>query len=274
MESTGDTSVEPPADAEVHRRLVYGDESALAEVYAAYGGLVRRVAVCVTRSAAAAEGVAQEVFAHLWSRPYSFDAGRGSLRTWLSLLAHRRAVDWVRSETRHRKAAADDSALQAIPDAAPGPDETVVDRELPPAALRARRTPAAPARGRTPRLLRRPHLPAGRRGAKRVRGSAGTPPRRPARTLAAPAKGPGSSSPTLGFARAGGPHRGPSSGTPRARTGCDTSRCRGGRGNAPALPRTRSGIPEGTAKTRLRSALRALAETLADPPDPALERGA
>ncbi len=34
------------------------------------------------------------------------------------------------------------------------------------------------------------------------------------------------------------------------------------------------GIPEGTAKTRLRTALRTLAETLADPPDPALERGA
>ncbi|KUL26776.1 RNA polymerase sigma factor [Streptomyces regalis] len=106
VESTGETSVQLPADAEVYRRLVYGDASAPAEVYAAYGGLVRRVAVRVTRSAAAAEDVAQEVF------------------------AHRRAVDWVRGEARHRKdAGADDSALQAIPDAGPGPDETVVDRE-------------------------------------------------------------------------------------------------------------------------------------------------
>ncbi|TXS45553.1 RNA polymerase subunit sigma, partial [Streptomyces sp. uw30] len=81
MESTGGTSAPPPADAEVHRRLVYGDESALAEVYATYGGLVRRVAVRVTRSPAAAEDVAQEVFAHLWGRPYTYDARRGSLRT-------------------------------------------------------------------------------------------------------------------------------------------------------------------------------------------------
>ncbi|MGW3650661.1 RNA polymerase sigma factor [Streptomyces sp. NPDC000878] len=133
VESTPDRtvrSVRPPADAELHRRLVYGDESALAEAYTAYGGLVRAVAARVTHSTAAAEDVAQEVFAQLWTRPYAFDARRGSLRTWLSMLAHRRAVDWVRSEARHRKdARADDSALHAIPDASPGPDETVVHRE-------------------------------------------------------------------------------------------------------------------------------------------------
>ncbi|MFC5214912.1 RNA polymerase sigma factor [Streptomyces coerulescens] len=201
MESTGGTSAPPPADAEVHRRLVYGDESALAEVYTAYGGLVRRIAVRVTRSPAAAEDVAQEVFAHLWSRPYTFDAGRGSLRTWLSLLAHRRAVDWVRSEARHRKdAGADDSALQAIPDAGPGPDETVVDRE------RSLLLHSALA-----------ELPQPQREVVHLAYFAGRTYRQAAVEL---------------------------------------------------------GIPEGTAKTRLRSALRSLAETLAEPPDPALERGA
>jgi RNA polymerase sigma-70 factor, ECF subfamily len=201
VESTGGTSAPPPADAEVHRRLVYGDESALAEVYTAYGGLVRRIAVRVTRSPAAAEDVAQEVFAHLWSRPYTFDARRGSLRTWLSLLAHRRAVDWVRSEARHRKdAGADDSALQAIPDAGPGPDETVVDRE------RSLLLHSALA-----------ELPQPQREVVHLAYFAGRTYRQAAVEL---------------------------------------------------------GIPEGTAKTRLRSALRSLAETLAEPPDPALERGA
>jgi DNA-directed RNA polymerase specialized sigma24 family protein len=69
VESTGGTtSVQQPADAELHRRLVYGDESALTEAYGMYGGVVRAVAVRVTRSGAAAEDVAQEVFAQLWSR--------------------------------------------------------------------------------------------------------------------------------------------------------------------------------------------------------------
>ncbi|MFI6010713.1 RNA polymerase sigma factor [Streptomyces sp. NPDC051243] len=201
VESTGDTSGRPLADAEVHRRLVYGDESALAEVYAEYGGLVRRVAVRVTRSPGGAEDVAQEVFAQLWSRPYAFDPHRGTLRTWLSVLAHRRAVDWVRSEARHRKdAGSDDSALQAIPDAGPGPDETVVDRE------RSLLLHSALA-----------ELPQQQREVVHLAYFAGRTYRQAAVEL---------------------------------------------------------GIPEGTAKTRLRTALRSLAETLADPPDPALERGA
>ncbi|MBO1335237.1 RNA polymerase sigma factor [Streptomyces sp. VRA16 Mangrove soil] len=118
------------SDAELHRRLIYGDETALTEVYDAYGGLVRHVAARVTRTTGAADDVAQEVFAQLWARPYAFDARRGTLRTWLGMLAHRRAVDWVRSEARHRKAgAADDEVLHAIPAEEPGPDERVVDRE-------------------------------------------------------------------------------------------------------------------------------------------------
>ncbi|MFK4067710.1 RNA polymerase sigma factor [Streptomyces sp. NPDC029674] len=120
----------PSADADLHRRLVYGDEAALAEVYAAYGVLVHRVATRVTRDHTAAEDVAQEVFAHLWSRPYAFDARRGSLRGWLSMLAHRRAVDWVRGEERHRKAAhADEAGLRAVPAASPAPDEAILEQE-------------------------------------------------------------------------------------------------------------------------------------------------
>lgn len=204
MESTGSTPPQPPADAALHRRLVYGDESALAEAYGTYGALVRRVAVRVTRSAAAAEDVAQEVFAQLWSRPYAFDADRGSLRTWLSVLAHRRAVDWVRSEARHRKdTRTDDSALLAIPDAAPGPDETVVDRE------RSLLLHSALA-----------ELPEPQREVVHLAYFAGRTYRQAAVEL---------------------------------------------------------GIPEGTAKTRLRTALRTLAASLTDltdPPDHALERGA
>jgi len=198
---TAGPSVRPPADAELHRRLVYGDESALNEAYASYGGLVRSVAVRVTNSPAAAEDVAQEVFAQLWSRPYAFDARRGSMRTWLSMIAHRRAVDWVRGEARHRKAGTDDAVLLAIPDTGPGPDQTVVDRE------RSLLLHTALA-----------ELPLHQREVVHLAYFAGRTYRQAAVEL---------------------------------------------------------GIPEGTAKTRLRSALRKLAATLTDErPDPAPERGA
>ncbi|GGX79091.1 RNA polymerase sigma factor [Streptomyces minutiscleroticus] len=200
VESTAEMSVGPPSDAELHRRLVYGDETALAEAYTAYGALVRRVAARVTRSPGGAEDVAQEVFAQLWSRPYAFDPRRGSLRTWLSMLAHRRAVDWVRSEARHHKdVRADDSALQTIPEPGPGPDEEVVDRE------RSLLLHSALA-----------DLPQPQREVVHLAYFAGRTYRQAAVEL---------------------------------------------------------GIPEGTAKTRLRTALRTLARSLADPPDPAFGRG-
>ena len=50
-----------------------------------------------------AEEVVQDVFVNLWERPGSFDPDRGSVRTWLATLAHRRAVDRVRSSERARR---------------------------------------------------------------------------------------------------------------------------------------------------------------------------
>ncbi|MEV4314404.1 sigma factor [Actinocrispum sp. NPDC049592] len=65
-------------DAEVHRRIVYGDEDALAEVYTSYSRMVFTVALRVIRDPGAAEDVTQDVFAYLWDRPLSFDPGRGT----------------------------------------------------------------------------------------------------------------------------------------------------------------------------------------------------
>ena len=59
-------------------------------------GLARRV----LRDAAMAEEVTQEVFIFLWEHPERFDPARGSMRTWLGLLAHSRSVDRVRVEVR------------------------------------------------------------------------------------------------------------------------------------------------------------------------------
>ncbi|MEU8959668.1 sigma-70 family RNA polymerase sigma factor [Streptomyces sp. NPDC048518] len=111
--SEGSGSEEP--DADLHRRLVYGEEAALAAAHTAYGLLVRAVALRVTRDRAAADEVAREVFAHLWSRPYAFDTRGGSLRVQLSLRAHHRAVDWVRGEERHHKNATDETAPRPAP---------------------------------------------------------------------------------------------------------------------------------------------------------------
>jgi RNA polymerase sigma factor (sigma-70 family) len=83
-------------DVQLRERLVAGDDDALAEAYDRWATLVHTVALRVTNDHAAAEDVTQEVFVYLWQRPETFRPERGGLRTWLCLLARRRALDWNR----------------------------------------------------------------------------------------------------------------------------------------------------------------------------------
>jgi RNA polymerase sigma-70 factor (ECF subfamily) len=77
--------------------VAQGDHEAFEAVYDRSApqvyGLVRRVLL----DAAQAEEVAQEVFLEVWRSAASFDPSRGGAMTWLLTIAHRRAVDRVRS---------------------------------------------------------------------------------------------------------------------------------------------------------------------------------
>jgi RNA polymerase sigma-70 factor (ECF subfamily) len=89
-------------DRSLHQRVVGGDESALGELHERLYPLVHGLALRVTRDRLVAEDIVQEVFVTFWERPLAFDPDRGSLRSWLATIAHRRAVDHVRTEERHR----------------------------------------------------------------------------------------------------------------------------------------------------------------------------
>ena len=99
--------VVPQSDWEhtVCERMLAGDDAALGEIYDQFASFVYGLAFCVIGDARAAEDVSQDVFVGLWQRPASFDPGRGTLRTWLGTLAHRRAVDYVRREEARRRRA-------------------------------------------------------------------------------------------------------------------------------------------------------------------------
>ncbi len=78
-------------------KVARGDEAAFAGVYDRFAtvvyGLVRRV----VRDPAQSEEVTQEVLLEVWRTASRFDPGQGSARSWLMMLAHRRAIDRVRS---------------------------------------------------------------------------------------------------------------------------------------------------------------------------------
>lgn len=101
----------------IRKRLAAGDDSALTELYDQFASFVYGLALRVIGDVRAAEDVTQDVFVSVWERPESFDPERGSLRTWLATLAHRRAVDFVRrEEARRRRDQRDAAATVTTPD--------------------------------------------------------------------------------------------------------------------------------------------------------------
>lgn len=79
-----------------------GDQAAFAALYDRASSAVLGVCVRVVRDRTMAEEVLQEVMVEAWRKAARFDPERGSALAWLTTLAHRRAVDRVRSEQAHR----------------------------------------------------------------------------------------------------------------------------------------------------------------------------
>ncbi len=74
-----------------------GDEDAFARVYDAIAGPVYGLVLRVLRDRSQSEEVAQEVLVEVWRQATRFDPARGSVKGWVLTMAHRRAVDRVRS---------------------------------------------------------------------------------------------------------------------------------------------------------------------------------
>lgn len=74
-----------------------GDQKAFEDLYALVSGPVYGLVRRIVRDPAQSEEVAQEALLELWRSAARFDPRRGSALSWILTLAHRRAVDRVRS---------------------------------------------------------------------------------------------------------------------------------------------------------------------------------
>ncbi|CAL9666696.1 sigma-70 family RNA polymerase sigma factor [Streptomyces sp. enrichment culture] len=79
------------------REVALGDQDSFAAVYDAVAGSVLGVARAVLRDQAQSEEVAQEVLVEVWRTAPRYRPERGTVINWILTLAHRRAVDRVRS---------------------------------------------------------------------------------------------------------------------------------------------------------------------------------
>ncbi|MGW1538437.1 sigma-70 family RNA polymerase sigma factor [Streptomyces aureus] len=90
----------PSAKPDLQRLLhevALGDQEAFATVYDAVAGSVLGVARAVLRDHAQSEEVAQDVLVEVWRTAPRYRPERGTAINWILTLAHRRAVDRVRS---------------------------------------------------------------------------------------------------------------------------------------------------------------------------------
>ena len=102
-----------------------GDEGAFARVYDQLAGPVYGLIRRVVRNPAQSEEVAQEVLLEVWRAASRFDPAKGSAATWVMTIAHRRAVDRVRSVT----ASAEREQRNAMPVAGADADDVAVTVE-------------------------------------------------------------------------------------------------------------------------------------------------
>lgn len=84
-------------DAQLLAAAITNNERAFAAMYARHAPSLLLFTRSIIIDHALAEDVVQEVFVDVWRNHTHFDESRSSFRSWIRTLAHRRAIDKIRS---------------------------------------------------------------------------------------------------------------------------------------------------------------------------------
>lgn len=125
--------VPPPSpDGAVHADLVYRiagnrDESAFRSLFAVFGPRVKAMLMRQGSDAQIAEDIAQEALLAVWRKASLYEAGKGSVATWVFTIARNLRIDRLRRETPFQ--ALDDDRPEEASDA-PLPDEALQSGQI------------------------------------------------------------------------------------------------------------------------------------------------
>ena len=99
-------------DGQLVELVAEKDAGALEALYDRYGRAAFSLARRILTEETLAQDVVQEVFLSLWRNAGRFDAGRGTVATYLLSMTHHRAVDVVRREENLRRWRTSDEGLE------------------------------------------------------------------------------------------------------------------------------------------------------------------
>lgn len=121
------------SDALLVALMARGDEAAVAALYDRWSGVLLGLALRITGNAGDAEDVLADVFTQAWREAPRFDATRGSVAAWLTVMTRSRALDLLRARGRRgrlEESAANEPTVPAAVGQGPGaPDAPVEDEE-------------------------------------------------------------------------------------------------------------------------------------------------
>ena len=115
----------PERDVSLVAALALGDRGALAELYDRHASAMLGVALRVLHSRSDAEDLVHDVFVEAWQRAGAYEAGRGSVRSWLLVRVRSRGIDRLRSLEAARRHGMLPAATEPVASVAPlwdGPD--------------------------------------------------------------------------------------------------------------------------------------------------------
>ncbi|MFE0643478.1 RNA polymerase sigma factor [Streptomyces sp. NPDC058877] len=100
-------------------RFSGGGETSLNEAYRQWGPLVYTMAVRKLGDAEEAKDVIQQVFVGAWDGRKTFDPTRGSLKTWILGITHKKIIDALRRRARHLR------DVETVTAVSGGPEQSV-----------------------------------------------------------------------------------------------------------------------------------------------------
>jgi len=115
-------------EREILNRAAMGDKSAMDEISARFGGLIRYIVSGVLHDVGEEEECVNDVLFRVWRSAGTFDPSRASAATWITVIARNTALTFLRTKQRREGLVSDEE----LPENAPShetPETELLKRE-------------------------------------------------------------------------------------------------------------------------------------------------